>query len=133
MEMAMDETLSVKTVRRNCIECSGESPKAALWCPCDGVHSTACPYWLFRLGMKPPTVRAGYGDRLITPEKMPPAGVGLELLPDGFEKASTMEINIDGYVQPRVEVAKKPGRQLTLEEKEALAERLRKGRTRKSA
>ncbi|MHB8898078.1 MAG: hypothetical protein ACYC6Y_04970 [Thermoguttaceae bacterium] len=127
----MEAKLSTKTVRKNCIECSGGSQKAALWCPCDGLHSTVCPYWSFRLGMKPATVRARYGGRLVSPEKMPPAGLELELLPDGFQTASTVAIDLPGYHQPAVTVERKPGRNLTPEQRQAAVERLRKARAAK--
>ena len=129
----MEDKLSVKTVRKNCIECSGGSPKYALWCPCDGLHSTRCEFWPFRLGMKPATLRARYGDRLLTPEKMPPSNVELELLPEGFETASTAAIDVDGYHQPAVAIERKPKRQLTPEQRAELRERFQKGRERKSA
>ena len=127
-DIVMNESLSVKTVRKACLECSGGSGKYVLWCSCDGLHSTACHFWPFRLGVKPETFRGKYGDRLVNPEKMPPAGVELELLPDGFQRASTDEIDVPGYYQPAVEVKRKARRQMTPEQKEAIAERLRRGR-----
>ena len=121
----MEDKLSIKTVRKNCLECSGDSSKYVLWCPCDGLHSTGCEFWPFRLGIKPPTVRARFGDRMITPSKMPPSGVELELLPDGMENASTAEIDLDGYHQAAVVVKR---RQLTPEQLSDLRERLNRGK-----
>jgi len=63
-----DPNLSVKHVRRNCLECSGGSAKYVTWCPCDGLHSTRCEFWPFRFGSQPATFRAKYGDRLLAPE-----------------------------------------------------------------
>ncbi len=34
----------LKAIRLNCVDCSGFSPKAVLWCPLDGVHSTRCHF-----------------------------------------------------------------------------------------
>ncbi len=99
------------------------------WCSCDGLHSTRCPYRLFRLGVKPATVRARYGDRLITPKKMPSADVELELLPDGFERASTAAIDLEGYRQPAVTVERR--QTMSAQEREALADRLQRGRDRR--
>jgi hypothetical protein len=124
----MNEKLSIKTIRRACLECSGDSSKYVLWCPCDGLHSTGCEFWPFRLGIKPLTVRARLGDRLVTPSKMPPSGVELELLPDGFDKASTSAIDLDGYHQPAVAIQRRPKQQLTPEQKAEVRERLQKGR-----
>ena len=130
--MMTDAKLSVKTVRKACLECSGGSPKYVVWCPCDGLHSTRCEFWPFRLGMKPATVQSRYGDRLVSPQKMPPADVELELLPDGFEKASTSAIDVGGYQQPAVTVQRKPKRQLTPEQRRAAIQRLDRARTAKA-
>lgn len=124
----MAASLSVKTARRNCLDCSGGSSKAVTWCPCDGLHSTLCEFWSFRLGAKPATIRTRYGDRLLTPAKMPSSVVELEKLPAGIEEASTAEIEVDGYHQPAVTLPAREKRVLTREERDAISKRLRKGR-----
>jgi len=124
----MDASLSMKTVRQNCFDCSGGSSKTITWCPCDGLHSTSCEFWPFRLGVKPATVRARYGDRLISPSKMPSSAVELEKLPAGIEEASTAEIEVDGYHQSAVRLPVREKRVLTREERDAISQRLRKGR-----
>ncbi len=68
-------------IRESCVECSGGSRKAVLWCSCDGLHSTRCQLWPFRFGMRPDTFRAKYGGALLTPEAMPDANVNLDHLP----------------------------------------------------
>ena len=50
------------------------------------------------------TFRAKYGDRLLTPELMPPATVDLDLLPAALEQAATGEIDVEGYHQPAVQI-----------------------------
>ncbi|MGI6415058.1 MAG: hypothetical protein ACOX1P_05255 [Thermoguttaceae bacterium] len=124
----MNCSFSVKLVRRHCVECSGDSFKAVIWCPCDGLHSTLCEFWPFRLGLKPPTVRDRYGDRLITPQKMPGDGIELELLPNGIEQAATAEINIPGYYQPAVAVTPARPQSLSPERRRQFVLRLAKGR-----
>ena len=125
--IAINETLSIKTIRRNCLECSGDSLKAVLWCTRDGLHSTPCEFWPFRHGVKPATFRAKYGDRLVTSEKMPPAEIHLDELPANLTEAATAEINIEGYHQPAVTVAPyKPKRAMPPEQRQAARERMLK-------
>ena len=107
-------------IRKNCIECS-ESTKYILWCPCDGLHSTYCQYWPFRLGSRPQTVCERYGPRLVTPEMMPPSDVELELLPKGTREAALSEISVAGYQQPTIAPPKRTAEQE--------AERVRKAAT----
>jgi hypothetical protein len=80
--------LSLQTVRRHCLECSGDSFKSVVWCSCDGLHSTLCHLWPFRLGMNPATVCQKYGPGLVTPRMMPSANVNLDDLPSGIEAAA---------------------------------------------
>lgn len=82
----------IKAVRFQCIECCGGSAKAVLWCSCDGLHSTRCEVWPYRLGVRPATVRAKHGPRLVTPELMPSANVPLDDLPGGVAEASRADI-----------------------------------------
>ncbi|MFH1921225.1 MAG: hypothetical protein ABIP48_15265, partial [Planctomycetota bacterium] len=96
--------LSVRHVRRNCLECSGGTPKYVTWCTCDGLKSTRCEFWLFRFGSQPATFRQKYGDRLLTPEKMPLANVNLDDLPAALEEAALGAISVDGYQQPTVTI-----------------------------
>ena len=80
--------LTLSTVRKHCLDCCGDSPKAVLWCSCDGVHSTLCHLWQFRLGMNPATVCQKFGPGLVTPGMMPEANVNLDDLPSGIEAAA---------------------------------------------
>jgi hypothetical protein len=82
------ETLSLKTVRRNCLECSGGSARHVLWCSCDGHNSTNCEFWAFRFGKRPATLIDKHGPYLLTPEIMPHADVDLEGLPSMVSAAS---------------------------------------------
>ncbi len=75
--------LSLSVVRKHCLECSGDSFKAVLWCPVSD-----CNLWRFRLGVKPATLRAKHGPALVTPRLMPPATVDLDNLPNGIEAAA---------------------------------------------
>ncbi len=128
-----DENLSVKHVRRFCLECSGDCRKYVTWCPCDGVHSTRCELWPFRHGVQPPTFRQRYGDRLLTPEMMPPANLNLDLLPAELEAAAFGAIDVEGYRQPALERPAAP--ELTETERARRAEageRLRRARQRKA-
>ncbi len=125
----LPETVSAKTIRANCLECSGDQAKYVTWCPSDGLHSTACRFWKARFGMRPATFRARYGDRLLTPELMPPANVELDLLPAKWEVAATGEIDIPGYHQPAVEIRRpEPKSKLSAEERREIGERLRRAR-----
>lgn len=83
-----NETFSLKTVRRNCLECSGGSARCVLWCPCDGHNSTKCEFWAFRFGQKPMTFIGKHGPYLLTPEIMPAASADLEGLPANLAEAS---------------------------------------------
>ena len=126
----MAEKLGVQLIHQNCLECSGGSRKCVIWCPCDGTNSTRCRFWPFRLGIKPSTLRAHYGDRLLTPEKMPPADIELDLLPGTLERAATAEISVDGYYQPTLKVERKPRRQLSSEDRQRLIGQLERFRKR---
>ena len=128
-----DPSLTVKLVRRNCLECCGDSRPAVIWCTCHGEDGSKCEFWPFRFGMQPATFRNKYGDRLLDPAKMPPNSIDLESLPGTLEEAATAEINVEGYHQPAVTVERKPRRQLTPEQRKAAGERLRKAREAKSA
>lgn len=66
-----------------------------------------------RFGIQPASFLAKYGDRLLTPEKMPPADVELDDLPAALEKAATGAISIDGYEQPAMEVKRRPKRMVS--------------------
>jgi hypothetical protein len=114
----------LKAIRQRCLDCSGGSAKYATWCPCDGLHSTRCELWLFRFGIQPATVRPRYGDRLLTPEKMPPANISLEALPDTIQKAATEAISVDDYSQPPVKVVRKYRQ--SPEQRKASRERIRR-------
>ena len=81
--MAQGQGASLGLVRRHCLDCSGDSFKAVLWCPC-----TDCQLWKFRLGIKPSTVRAKFGSGLVTASMMSPANVNLKSLPGGLHAAA---------------------------------------------
>ena len=118
--MAHDENVTAKTIRENCLECSGGDARYVTWCPCDGLHSTACRFWKARFGMRPASFRAKYGDRLLTPELMPPANVELELLPAFRQTAAFAEIDIPGYHAPALEPPSPP--ELSADEQQKRAE-----------
>lgn len=126
-----DHTLSLKHARQNCIDCCGGSRLAVIWCTCHGANATHCQFWPFRFGVQPATFRAKYGDRLLIPAMMPSASIELENLPGTLEEAATAAIEMDGYRQPAVVVQRKPGRNLTPEQRQAAVERLRKARAAK--
>lgn len=73
--------LRLAAVRRNCLECSGGNAKCVAYCPCDGLHSTHCEFWLFRFGCSPQRAARRYGHHAVTPGKMPPATALLDSLP----------------------------------------------------
>jgi len=123
-----DQNLSLRHVRRNCLACSGGIPKQVTWCSCDGLHSIRCEFWLFRFGSQPATFRHKYGDRLLTPEQMPPAEINLDDLPGTLEEAAFGGISVDGYHQLEVD-RPDPATCLTPEERERrtqAGERLRR-------
>jgi len=123
------ENLSLRHVRRKCLDCCGDLAKAVTWCTCDGIHSTRCECWPFRFGVQPTSFQAKHGDRLVNPEKMPPADVHLDDLPAAYEAASTHEIDAPGYQQPAVTVPKgASSRKYTDEQRKAMTERLRLAR-----
>jgi hypothetical protein len=79
--MGKAKGLSLKMVRRNCLDCSGGGAKHVTWCPCDGLHSTRCEFWPFRFGQGVEKVRRRYGPQLATPELMPDTAANLDGLP----------------------------------------------------
>jgi hypothetical protein len=90
--------LSLLVVRRHCLDCSGDSFKAVVWCPV-----TNCNLWPFRLGMNPATVQSKYGPGLVTPSMMPDPNANLDDLTNGIEAAAA-------YLRERAEGASGPGR-----------------------
>ena len=60
-----NERMSLKDVRANCLECSGDSRPAVIWCTSDGVHSTQCRMWPYRFGIGPSAFRRKHGPRLV--------------------------------------------------------------------
>jgi hypothetical protein len=85
--MTASKGLSLSVIRRHCIDCSGGSFKAVVWCPV-----TDCALWPFRLGMNPTTVRSKYGAALVSPSMMPDQQTNLDDLSNGIEAAK-------GYVR----------------------------------
>ena len=81
--MAQGPGASLGVIRRHCLDCSGDSFKAVLWCTVYGCH-----LWNLRLGLKPSTVRAKYGPGLVTANMMPRANVNLDSLPGGLHAAA---------------------------------------------
>ncbi|MFC1597209.1 hypothetical protein ACFL5Q_04620 [Planctomycetota bacterium] len=125
----VDTGLSLKHVRRNCLECSGGSARYVTWCSADGLHSTRCEFWPFRFGSQPATFRQRFGGRLLTAESMPPAGINLDELPASLEEAATTAIDVEGYCRPTEKAeCSRPGPNLNDEERREVAERLRRGR-----
>lgn len=82
------DSVSMKAVRKNCLECSGGSARQVLWCPCNGHTSTDCVFWASRFGVRPETFINRHGPYLLTPEIMPAADVDLEELPNTVAGAS---------------------------------------------
>jgi len=78
----------LKTVRLDCLECSGSSPKSVLWCPADGVHSTRCHLWPYRFGVMPKTLAQRHGPALVTPGMMPDANMNEDDVPNGVQAAT---------------------------------------------
>ena len=68
----------LKAIRAKCLDCCCGSVKSVRYCPCDGTHSTWCPLWPYRFGMRPATAAAKYGRRFLAPELMPDSSVALE-------------------------------------------------------
>lgn len=125
----LNEGSKLKAIRRHCLECSGDSPKAVLWCGCDGRNSTACELWKFRFGVQPSTFRAKFGDRLLSPSTMPPADLELDRLPGTLEAAALGAIDVDGYHQPAIVLAPAaPRREMSPERRAAVVERFRMAR-----
>ena len=111
----------LRAVRRHCLDCSAGSPKYVTWCPCDGLHSTFCDLWPYRFGRRPETARRVYGDRVLTPELMPPDDVSLDDLPTHPPRVGKVAAEARG---------EKPGRGegLSLEQRQAIGTRLRQAR-----
>lgn len=79
----------LKAIRKCCIECCDENRKAILWCPCDGIHATACPLWPYRLGKRPATVAKLHGPMFVTPKLMPDEHVPPDRLPKSLPVRQT--------------------------------------------
>jgi len=65
-------------IRRKCMGCGGGSFKAVRFCTLDGVNSTRCALWPYRLGKRPATIRKGPLARFLGPASMPDAQTPLE-------------------------------------------------------
>jgi len=102
----MDEKFSAKTIRRFCLECSGNVAKYVTWCPCHGQDGSACELWPHRFGTRPDTFRRRYGPRLLDPASMPSSNIDIDLLPAAIDLAAKGAIAIDGYHQPAVKIEK---------------------------
>jgi hypothetical protein len=83
MIVAQGQGASLGVIRQHCLDCSGDSFKAALWCTVYGCH-----LWKLRLGLKPSTVRARYGPGLVTPGMMPDPNINLDTLSSGIKAAA---------------------------------------------
>ena len=79
--MEESQSLSLRQVRQHCMECSGDSAPAVMWCTGDGHNSTLCRLWPYRFGRRPESFRRKYGPWLLMPQCMPGANVELETLP----------------------------------------------------
>ena len=125
--------LSMRHVRRNCLACCCDDRRAVIWCPCDGLHTTRCEFWPYRFGVQPATFQARWGDRLLTPETMPPATADQDDLPASIEAAALGEISVEGYCQPAVDRPKPAGLTPAEQARRAqAAETLRRARARKA-
>jgi hypothetical protein len=77
-QSARRELSALHAIRRKCADCTCSSRKNIKYCPCDGLHSTACPLWPFRFGRRPATIRRGPLARFLDPGRMPGADAPLE-------------------------------------------------------
>jgi len=68
----------MKAIRAKCLDCCCGNRKAVKFCPCDGVHSAACPLWPLRFGRRPESVRTSLGKEYVTPGALPGPGVAME-------------------------------------------------------
>ncbi len=68
----------LRSARRYCLDCAGDSSHYARFCPCDGVHSTRRHVWPYRFGRRPGTVAKRHGEGFVTPGALPPPSVMLE-------------------------------------------------------
>ncbi len=70
----------VKTIRANCLDCSGTA-KAVAYCTCHGADGSRCESWPWRFGCRPETARVEFGEAMLDPKLMPKSDVELESLP----------------------------------------------------
>ena len=70
----------LRAIRLKCLDCCGTA-KAVKFCTADGVHSTRCPLWPLRFGVRPATAAKRYGDAFLTPGRLPDARTPLAGLP----------------------------------------------------
>ena len=68
----------MKAIRAKCLDCCCGKSKPVKFCPCDGVHSPACPLWMFRFGHRPKSVSSTLGEKYVTPGALPPPSVPVE-------------------------------------------------------
>ena len=74
MATALRTRTPLSAMRKNCVDCAGGNRKYVKFCTCDGLHSTRCEFWPYRFGNRPATIK---DQRLVTPERMPPADIPL--------------------------------------------------------
>jgi hypothetical protein len=83
---SIKDTTPGHAIRKHCLGCSGGNATYVLWCTCDGIHSSRCHLWPYRLGIRPATALTKY-PALVTPEAMPPATTCLDDLPTSLPAA----------------------------------------------
>ena len=76
--MAKRSPSPMRAIRAKCLDCCCGSIKYVRWCPCDGVHGSACPLWPLRFGVRPATAAARHGADALDPACTPPSDVPLE-------------------------------------------------------
>lgn len=106
----MDAPSPLKSIRRNCLSCSGDSPKEVAYCACDGVRSHICTLWLFRFGRRPQGIA---DERFVTPGALPGPEVPIDQLPTPSP-------------------GRRPTRRMSDEQKAAARERMRQMRKQRS-
>jgi hypothetical protein len=82
MHIETDSTVRQATplaaIRSKCLDCCCGSYKTVRFCTADGINSTRCALWPFRLGRRPSTIARGPLAKFLDPKQMPDASVALE-------------------------------------------------------
>ena len=79
---------ATSSIRHKCLDCCGGSSKVVAYCACDGVNSSKCDLWMYRMGVRPDTAKRKYA-RLMNPREMPDPNAPIEELPSVGEFLKT--------------------------------------------